>query len=500
MAATPAESTPLLQEQYITDSRAEEDGIQDFSESWTKPRVNSVILVYVMIALLVLATALSAAASARLYENGLCREYCLQHDASWVNPDGSVPERLCKVPGVQAGLSKIMTRVAIGEQVLGCILVLPYGALAERRGSRLVLILSLSGFVLSTLYTLVVGYFWNVFPIAAVAFSPLFKLVGGGYPLSGAVGLALVAAIVPRPHRLVAYFFMGALEHSMAMISAPISVALLSKDMVYSTMLFSSILLAVGMLLLYMVPIDTPRLQQKPVWDEPVQPSETESSSAISLSKRSIGFCRGLIPTVGILNTRIAQPLFAMIAFKIGRQLVEMLGLISHYPLIRLGWSAEQAGRLTFVRGLVDALVLLLIVLPLLYFVLSRILHRDYTKVDFFFALFSALALAVGSFIMGLSHTAPFFILGCVIFALGSGGQMSLYSFANGLVDNIYVTAIYTYGALADGVGMLAGTAVVSSVLREGLATGEIRPGLPFCLVAGAYLICFILILLASRK
>ncbi|GAM91056.1 hypothetical protein ANO11243_091030 [Dothideomycetidae sp. 11243] len=215
MAATPAESTPLLQEQYITDSRAEEDGIQDFSESWTKPRVNSVILVYVMIALLVLATALSAAASARLYENGLCREYCLQHDASWVNPDGSVPERLCKVPGVQAGLSKIMTRVAIGEQVLG-------------------------------------------------------------------------------------------------------------------------------------------------------------------------------------------------------------------------SWRVKR--------------------------------------------------------------------LGCVIFALGSGGQMSLYSFANGLVDNIYVTAIYTYGALADGVGMLAGTAVVSSVLREGLATGEIRPGLPFCLVAGAYLICFILILLASRK
>jgi hypothetical protein len=60
-----------------------------------------------LVALVNLAWSLYQLPVSRVVESRLCREHYAAHDPSALRPDGSVPEELCKIDGVQQRLGRI---------------------------------------------------------------------------------------------------------------------------------------------------------------------------------------------------------------------------------------------------------------------------------------------------------------------------------------------------------------------------------------------------------
>lgn len=99
--------------------------ISDFSESmFTAPRI-------------------------RLYESVICAEFYSQADPSLVGPDGSVPERLCKVVPVQEELATILGWQSFIDSIPAILLPIPFGYLADKYGRKWIMTLGLVGFTLA---------------------------------------------------------------------------------------------------------------------------------------------------------------------------------------------------------------------------------------------------------------------------------------------------------------------------------------------------------------
>jgi MFS family permease len=84
---------------------------------------------------------------------------------------------------------------------IGLILAIPYGILANKRGKKLTVTLSMFGYALGESWVLTVLLFPNVFPVHAVWFSPLFRILGGGVPVMIASYLAIIAEGSPANMR-----------------------------------------------------------------------------------------------------------------------------------------------------------------------------------------------------------------------------------------------------------------------------------------------------------
>lgn len=138
----------------------------------------------------------------RMLEMGLCREYYQARDpGAIVGPGGTVPERLCKLRGVQSPLARLRGFLGLLEGLPGLLFAVPYGILADARGRRLVAGACLFGFILRDAWTFVVLYFHDVFPLRAIYAAPTFVLLGGGTTLFGPMIMAIVAATVPEDFR-----------------------------------------------------------------------------------------------------------------------------------------------------------------------------------------------------------------------------------------------------------------------------------------------------------
>lgn len=137
----------------------------------------------------------------RMLETGLCREYYQARDPRAVGPGGDVPERLCKLRGIQGPLARLRGFLGLLEGLPGLLFAVPYGILADARGRRLVAGACVLGFILRDAWTFVVLYFHDVFPLRAIYAAPTFVLLGGGTTLFGPMIMAIVAATVPEAFR-----------------------------------------------------------------------------------------------------------------------------------------------------------------------------------------------------------------------------------------------------------------------------------------------------------
>ena len=83
---------------------------------------------------------------------------------------------------------------------LGLLLAVPYGIMADHRSRRFVLTLGLIGALLAETWVGLVLRLWNIFPVTAIFFFPLFLCIGGGGPVLSAVLLAVVADVTPTQY------------------------------------------------------------------------------------------------------------------------------------------------------------------------------------------------------------------------------------------------------------------------------------------------------------
>ena len=108
----------------------------------------------------------------RMLEMGLCREYYETRDPGVIGPDGSVPERLCKLRDIQSPLARLRGFLGLLDGLPGLLFPVPYGILADARGRKLVAGACLLGLILRDTWTFVVLYFHDIFTLRAIYAAP----------------------------------------------------------------------------------------------------------------------------------------------------------------------------------------------------------------------------------------------------------------------------------------------------------------------------------------
>lgn len=92
----------------------------------------------------------------RLFESIACTDYYSRHDPSVLGPDGSVPERFCKIDPIQSTVASVLGWQLFFDSIPAILLPIPYGYLADTYGRKWILVLSLMGYVLTWASTLFV--------------------------------------------------------------------------------------------------------------------------------------------------------------------------------------------------------------------------------------------------------------------------------------------------------------------------------------------------------
>ncbi len=109
-----------------------------------------IILIIMMYSVVGFGYSVSTAAQLRLLEDIICSQYYTRKDLNF--PGGNIPEKLCKVVVVQEALAELLGWQAFFDGVPGLILAMPYGVVADKFGRRLVLVASMFGLFLGTLW------------------------------------------------------------------------------------------------------------------------------------------------------------------------------------------------------------------------------------------------------------------------------------------------------------------------------------------------------------
>lgn len=102
----------------------------------------------------------------RLYESVICSEYFSQSNPSLIEPDGTIPEKICKVTPVQEQLATLLGWQSFIDSIPAILLPIPFGYLADKYGRKWIMALGLIGFTLS--------YAWAEFVVSLPCSHPYF--------------------------------------------------------------------------------------------------------------------------------------------------------------------------------------------------------------------------------------------------------------------------------------------------------------------------------------
>lgn len=134
------------------------------------------LLCFVIIVTVDMAAYLTSAPQVRLFESIVCLDYYRANDPGIIGRDGSVPEEYCKIDSVQSEIAmlnglqtlfsnipgmpnsrkKYILHMLTGTIIVGVILAIPFGVLADRFGRRFILVLTILGLTLSSAWVLFV--------------------------------------------------------------------------------------------------------------------------------------------------------------------------------------------------------------------------------------------------------------------------------------------------------------------------------------------------------
>jgi MFS family permease len=121
-----------------------------------KPWVFLVVLALLLVAIIDVGAYLGEPPKTRIYETNICLSYCRTHDASVIGPDGTIPEKLCKIDAVQQKLAMIFGWQDTFDAIPGILLAIPFGTLADRVGRKWIFVVSLLGCWLSVAWILLI--------------------------------------------------------------------------------------------------------------------------------------------------------------------------------------------------------------------------------------------------------------------------------------------------------------------------------------------------------
>ncbi|KGO39242.1 Major facilitator superfamily domain, general substrate transporter [Penicillium expansum] len=463
----------------------------------------------------------------RIMESIACRQYFLGVDPTKIGADGQVPEAMCKIGEVQAELAAVKGYHMFFDGSLSALLAIPYGLLADRRGRKSTLALSLPGFALNSILTITILWFSDIFPLRALWFTALTWVFGGGPVVSFAIIWTMMADVTSEAERAGIFFQFAIVSMGADFASSALSSYLMTLDPWIPLVIGFAIVMA-GMMLILALPetkhalpprkAEPTHVELSDLTDDPErkhslhnlnepEPYRTEpdmngdheneppSWSIQSYSHQSIlakfraNYRFYLRPYRFILNRK--PVLLLLTAFLVYRLSRGSSWFLTQYISTRYSWTLAQSNFLVSARPTVS-IPLFLFGLP---FLKSRVLNPrlSSTEKDLWLARRSIFCLTVGTLGIGLSPTIATLIPSMIVQTSGSGFVFLARSIITTLVERDETARLFTAIEIIQSLGNVVASLSITTVFQIGLRLGGFWIGLAwmmtstlFCLVGVA--------------
>ncbi|OJI86058.1 hypothetical protein ASPTUDRAFT_53352 [Aspergillus tubingensis CBS 134.48] len=490
----------------------EESGPSDAEkEHLRKTRLRLMLTLFAMILAVEVGICMSNGPVTRIYESIACREYYAQYDPTKIGADGEVQEELCKVKAVQQDLAAVKGYMEFFDGILSAVLAIPYGLLADRRGRKSTICLSIPGFALNCIIQLVVMWRPDVFPLRTVWASSLAWLFGGGPVVAFAIIWTMMSDVSTEEERF------GVASMGADFASSAASSWLMALDP-WLPLLLGWGLAVVGMFFALSLP-ETMRVgSSQPTWKQPsmemsqVSPGHAEYKEVPSKEQEHevLSDEETLQGEEASFTTKAARPTFFASAKQRSRayfapysfifrnkQIMLLLTAFLVYRLSRgSSWFLVQYISTRYKWTLAEANFLMsfkpALTIPLFLFILPAISRQllktmKPTQKDLQLMRISIGLLAVGTLGIGLSPSVAMLIPSLLVQTSGSGFVFLTRALITTLVNREETARLFTIIEVLQSVGNVIASLSITTVFQIGLELGGAWIGLAWMMTATAF-------------
>lgn len=425
----------------------------------------------------------------RIVEDAVCREYYEGVAPKEIDLSLPIPEEDCKIAPVQSELAWLKGIDMTVSCIPGILTSVPYGYIADKYGRKLVLISALFGIILNLCWVVTVGYFSDVMNIRWFWAGNALLLIGGGSGMVKAMIFAMLADVASEDKRAGVFFqFMAACLIS-TVIGVPFAWRLM-KINAWIPMILGIGFIFMGTLLCFFlpetlerstVPEPTPDSGSEEDIHEVQQPtflhrySRKKKISKMFEKMKASHFIFKSPMLLGLSITFLLQSL--------GGQMTSFMFQLASE---RFHWPLGDASFLIPI-GAVTNFIVLVVVLPAIYHILSHRFHLRSMVKDLIVARGSLMFLVIGALGMAWGPVPTLFILAVILFAFGSGFSSSTRSLVTSLVHPDEVSRLYAVMSVVDTLGIMMYGPILSKTYGWGLDLAGPWTGMAFIAIAVMY-------------
>ncbi|KAI0416049.1 MFS general substrate transporter [Xylaria grammica] len=455
----------------------------------TTPRAISAVAC-VAIFLWVLSGMIVVVPAARLAEDIFCRRHYGRVDAD------PIDEELCKADEIQSAMAWIFgLSMALGT-VVGLVVMVPYGVLADR-ARKPVYLLAATGQFANIAWSLLMLRLWRVLPVELILLGPALELIGGGLTMAIVVLYAIISDVTTPENRSVTYFFSSLAANIAVFLGPPLASGMIEiwSPWVPISLSLVATMLAGGIVLL--VP-ETARISKESHWGSGSWSWANYQGWRIAITSRLTRiFYNSDLRSV--LKKR--SVVLLLLVFMLNAPLPMGMGsMFLQYYSKRFGKSIEDAGYMLAIRGGLT-IVVVGVILP----VLSRCINSSsYIKLtafrrDLILAQASAAFGGLGYFILG-GPNFVFLISGIVILSLSTGTGPLCRALISNLVEPSQTSQVFTIVSIAEGIGSLPAGPFLAWTFSSGMRLGGISFGLPFFFLGSLGFLALVILCFVNTK
>ncbi|CAO2657320.1 Nn.00g034460.m01.CDS01 [Neocucurbitaria sp. VM-36] len=459
----------------------------------------------VLLVLVHLATVLYTLPLNRVIELRLCQEHYEHLNWSLIAPDGTIPEKLCKIDDVQRKLAWLQGIMETTLVVCDFLVTIPFSFVAERWGVRVVLWCNLVPRVFMSSWAIAVGHFNHMLPTKAIIAGPFLNVLGGECVFQSTI-FTLTSALASEYVQRASYFsYISSTSYVVSFMGPTLAAFTLSKN-IWLPFWINIALLACAVPTIRMLP----KPQQIPIT---ISTSAGVGSEAADEAGPLLGETdpshhrySNAFETHPDIFQSISHMVRRMVRLVTGRRNFQILlcsffltalassdtKLLVQYISKRYEWTFAQAGYMLSAKALVN-FTLLAIVVPRIIQASrsSKAIHGSEIRLNVLGAEVSILISVVGVLCVALAFKFWMLLAALIVYALGSALPVFTMSLVKSPLIALKHSDIQDFSIvmLTKTLGSLVGAPLMTVLWVHAIKLGGVGLGLPYFVSACTYLI-----------
>ncbi|CAE7205823.1 hypothetical protein PTNB73_07234 [Pyrenophora teres f. teres] len=443
----------------------------------------------------------------RVIELRLCQEHYERNDPTLIWPDGSIPEKLCKIDDVQRRLAWLQGIMETTLVVCDFIMTIPFSFVAQRWGIRVVLWCNLIPRVFMSAWAVVVGHYSHVLPTKAIIAGPFLNVLGGECVFQSTI-FTLTSALTSEYVQRASYFsYISSTSYVVSFMGPTLASFTMSTNLWLPFWLNILLLTcAIPTVLLLPVTKQTPAILSTPHGIISHAHLEEESGPLLETTNPSPDRYTTAFETHTSIVQSITHSVRKLWRLVIGRQKFQILlcsffltalassdtKLLVQYISKRYEWTFAEAGYMLSAKALVN-FTLLAIVVPRIIraSMATKTVHGSEIRLNILGAEVSIIVSVLGVLCVAMAAKFWMMLTALIIYALGSALPVFTMSLVKSPLIALAHSDIQDFSIvmLTKTLGSLVGAPLMAVLWVQAIKIGGVGLGLPYFVSACIYLI-----------